>query len=388
MSDFDRFERIIQQRQSQQLYRERHVLDSAQACTVVVDGQPVINFSSNDYLNLANHPSVKKALVDAVDSFGVGSGASHLVSGHSRWHHQLEEELAMFTGRDRAMVFSSGYMANLGTINALVEKGDFIFEDKLNHASLLDGGLISGAKFQRFLHNDLQSLENKLVKVVDSPQQKLIVVDGVFSMDGDETPITDLVALSKKYKALLMVDDAHGFGVLGDRGAGIVEKYGLDQGQVPVLMATLGKSVGVFGAFVAGSETLIDGLIQTARPYIYTTALPSSLAAAACESLKIIQQDVERRESLHNNIDHFKSAAANVGLPLLDSLTAIQPVIIGDNEKVMALQQALFTAGFLVGAIRPPTVPAGTARLRITINAEHQTKQIDALVEAIARSLA
>lgn len=372
----------LDERKSNHLYRQRRVLESAQGAEVVVDGKPYLNFCSNDYLGLANHPDVVAAFTAAANDFGVGSGASHLVCGHSSLHHQLEEELADYVGRDRAVLFSTGYMANLGIVNALVGKQDAIFEDKLNHASLLDAGLLSGARFQRFLHNDLENLESRLKKSTED--KKLIVVDSVFSMDGDLAPLDDLAALAKKYNAGLMADDAHGFGVLGDTGAGCAEHFKLDQQQLPVLMATLGKSLGCFGAFVAGSEQLVETLIQFARPYIYTTALPPAIAAAGLASLHIVREDVTRRQHLQSLIAYFRERAEKLGLTLMPSTTAIQPLMIGASEQAIAISDALLEKGFLISAIRPPTVPINSARLRITLSAAHSEQQVERLLVALA----
>ncbi len=381
MADFSGLKDALTARKQQHLYRQRRLLESAQGVEVQVDGKHVHNFCSNDYLALANHPEVVAAFKQAADEFGVGSGSSHLVCGHSRLHHQLEDELADFVGRDRALVFSSGYMANLGVINTLVAKNDYIFEDKLNHASLLDAGLLSGARFQRFLHNDMDNLEARLKKAADG--RKLIVVDSVFSMDGDTAPLNELADLAEKYNACLMADDAHGFGLLGESGAGCVEHFGLDQQRLPVLMATLGKGLGSFGAFVAGSEELIENLIQFARPYIYTTALPPAVVAATLASLKIVRSDKARREHLQDVISYFKQGAEAHNLELMPSATAIQPLLIGDSEKALLISEALAEKGFLISAIRPPTVAANSARLRITLSAGHSRQQIDLLLSAL-----
>lgn len=378
LEDFLR-QRLIQ-RQQDNLYRHRKTLDSAQGVHVIVDGKDCLSFCSNDYLGLANHPQVREALRRGVDQYGVGSGASHLVSGHSRAHHQLEEELAAFTGRERALLFSSGYMANLGVISALAGKGASVFEDKLNHASLLDGGLLSGARFQRYLHNNVDSLEKLLLKAESG--NRLVVTDGVFSMDGDIAPMPTIADTSKKYDAWLMVDDAHGFGVLGKRGAGTLEHYLLSQQQVPILMGTLGKALGTAGAFVAGSHDLIEYLIQFARSYIYTTALPPAIAEATRTSLRLVQEG-SARDQLHANIREFRQCAAELGLCLMDSHTAIQPLLIGDNASVVHISKTLEEKGFLVSAIRPPTVPAGSARLRITLCAEHTHEHIHRLLDAL-----
>lgn len=371
----------LAERKVANLYRERRLLMSAQAPQVIVDGKSYISFCSNDYLGLANHPEVIAAFQQAANYYGVGSGASHLVSGHSREHHQLEEELAEFTGRQRALLFSTGYMANMGAITALVGQGDAVFEDRLNHASLLDAGLLSGARFQRFLHNDLANLQSRLDKT--EAARKLLVVDGVFSMDGDCAPLPELAALAQKNNAWLMVDDAHGFGCLGKKGGGSAEHFGLSQNQLPILMGTLGKAFGTFGAFIAGSETLIETLIQFARPYIYTTAMPPAVAAATRCSLRLLQAEQWRREHLQQLIAHFRRGAERLGLQLLDTHTPIQPIIIGAEDTTLAISQALAERGFLIIAIRPPTVAAGSSRLRITFSAEHSLQQVDQLLLAL-----
>lgn len=386
MSPDDALRPALDARRADRLYRERRTVESAQGAEVVVDGRRYLNFCSNDYLGLANHPQVVAAFRQAAADFGVGSGASHLVCGHSRLHHALEERLAALTGRPRALLFSTGYMANLGVITALLGKGDFIFEDRLNHASLIDAGLLSGARFQRFLHNDLQSLETKLARA--GAGRKLICVDGVFSMDGDTAPLPGLAALAQRHDAWLMVDDAHGFGVLGAQGAGCAEQFGLDTERLPILMGTLGKAIGSFGAFVAGSETLIETLIQFARSYVYTTALPPAVAAATLASLDLLATEAWRRDHLRGLIARFREGAAQLGLPLMPSDSAIQPLRVGDAGRALALSQALAERGCWISAIRPPTVPAGSARLRITLTAAHSEAQVDRLLaalEAVAR---
>lgn len=382
MADLHGLQAALSERKDQHLYRQRRTLDSAQGANVIVDNKSYINFCSNDYLGLANHPAVVDALQQAAGNFGVGSGASHLVCGHSSLHHQLEESLADFVGRDRAVLFSTGYMANIGVINALIGKKDNIYQDKLNHASLLDAGLLTGAKFQRFLHNDMESLEAKLQSATKG--KKLIAVDSVFSMDGDMAPLTDLAALAKKYDAWLMADDAHGIGVLGKNGAGCVEHFNLSQQDLPILMGTLGKGFGSFGAFVAGSEELIETLIQFARPYIYTTAIPPAIAAATLASLNIIRNEEHRRQHLFELIRQFKAEAEQRKLPLLPSNTAIQPLIVGDSKKALEMSERLAEKGFLVGAIRPPTVPVNSSRLRITLSAAHSQQDVTDLLAALS----
>ena len=367
-------------RQADHLYRHRPLLDSPQGPEVVVDGQQLLAFCNNDYLGLANHPQVIEAWQTGAARWGVGGGASHLVIGHSTPHHALEEALAEFTGRPRALLFSNGYMANLGAVTALVGQGDTVLEDRLNHASLLDAGLLSGARFNRYLHNDPASLANRLAKACGNT---LVVTDGVFSMDGD---VADLPALAREAKAndaWLMVDDAHGFGTLGVNGGGIVEHFGLSVAQVPVLMGTLGKAFGTSGAFVAGSEELIESLIQFARPYIYTTSQPPALACATLKSLELLRTEHWRREHLNTLINQFRRGAEQIGLQLMDSFTPIQPILMGDSARALRLSKRLRECGVLVTAIRPPTVPAGSARLRVTLSAAHTEAQVQLLLSVL-----
>ena len=367
-------------RRADHLYRHRPLLDSPQGPQVVVDGQPLLAFCNNDYLGLANHPQVIEAWQTGAARWGVGGGASHLVIGHSTPHHALEEALAEFTGRPRALLFSNGYMANLGAVTALVGQGDTVLEDRLNHASLLDAGLLSGARFNRYLHNDPASLANRMAKACGNT---LVVTDGVFSMDGD---VADLPALAREAKAKdawLMVDDAHGFGTLGVNGGGIVEHFGLSVAQVPVLMGTLGKAFGTSGAFVAGSEELIESLIQFARPYIYTTSQPPALACATLKSLELVRTEHWRREHLNTLINQFRRGAEQIGLQLMDSFTPIQPILMGDSARALRLSKRLRECGVLVTAIRPPTVPAGSARLRVTLSAAHTEAQVQLLLSVL-----
>jgi 8-amino-7-oxononanoate synthase len=369
----------------QGLYRSRRVIESPQGINLKTDGRNVVNFCSNDYLGLANHPDVVNAFKSGADRYGVGSGSAHLVCGHSSAHHALEEELAAFTGRDRALLFSTGYMANIGVISALLGRSDAVFEDRLNHASLLDGGLMSGARFKRYAHADVADLGTKLENAAGN---KLVVTDGVFSMDGDFAPLDELAVAAKNHNAWLMVDDAHGLGVIGERGGGIVEHFGLCQDDVPVLMGTLGKGLGTFGAFVAGSEMLIETLIQKARTYIYTTALPAAVAEATRASLKIAIEDSWRRNKLKQLSERFRLGAEQIGLQVMPSSSAIQPILIGDSQRAVDISNALLEAGFLVSAIRPPTVPQGSARLRVTFSALHEKQHVDRLLDALAKIIA
>ena len=371
----------LAERRAANLYRQRPLLESPQGPLVQVDGRQLLAFCSNDYLGLANHPQVIEAWRAGAQKWGVGGGASHLVIGHSTPHHQLEEALAEFTGRPRALLFSTGYMANLGAVTALVGQGDSVLEDRLNHASLLDAGLLSGARFSRYLHNDAVSLANRLRKVTGTT---LIVTDGVFSMDGDLADLPALCAEARRANAWVMVDDAHGFGPLGATGGGIVEHFGLGVDDVQVLVGTLGKAFGTAGAFVAGSEELIETLVQFARPYIYTTSQPPALACATLKSLELLRSEHWRREHLDALIKRFREGAQAIGLELMDSATPIQPILIGDSGRAMQLSQMLRERGLLVTAIRPPTVPAGSARLRVTLSAAHSLEQLESLLEALA----
>lgn len=372
---------LLQEREAGQSYRRRRVLESAQGPEVFIDGRPYLNFCSNDYLGLANHPDLVEAMHEGIFQYGVGAGASHLVNGHMQPHHELEKELAAFVGAERALLFSTGYMANLGLISALVGRGDAVFEDRLNHASLIDAGLLTRAKLHRYPHGDLASLETSLQN--SDAKKKLIVSDGVFSMDGDISPLPELRSLAIQHDALLLIDDAHGLGVLGKRGAGSCEHFGLVPDENMVMMGTLGKALGVFGAFAAGPSDFIEAMIQTARTYIYTTALPPAVAQALLASLRLVREDSWRRVKLRRLIKHFKRGADKKGIPLLASETAIQPVMLGENEAAMKASEELFEQGILVTAIRPPTVPLGTARLRVTLTATHEEAQVDRLLDVL-----
>ncbi|MGI4838716.1 MAG: 8-amino-7-oxononanoate synthase [Janthinobacterium lividum] len=371
----------LDERRAADLYRQRPLLQSPQGPQVVVDGQALIAFCNNDYLGLANHPEVIKAWQAGAERWGVGGGASHLVIGHSGPHHALEEALAELTGRPRALLFTTGYMANLGTVTALVGQGDTVLQDRLNHASLLDAGLLSGARFNRYLHNDAHSLSARLDKAVGDT---LVVTDGVFSMDGDVADLPALAKVAKARGAWLMVDDAHGFGTLGASGGGVVEHFGLSQDDVPVLIGTLGKGFGTAGAFVAGSDDLIEALVQFARPYIYTTSQPPALACATLKSLELLRTEHWRREHLARLIAQFRHGAEQLGLSLMDSFTPIQPIMIGSSARALRLSKMLRERGLLVTAIRPPTVPNGSARLRVTLSAAHSEAQVQLLLNALA----
>ena len=385
MSDPFQLAQRLRDKQQHHLYRRRRLLESAQSARVRVDGRDVLNFCSNDYLGLADHPRVIAAMQNAAGEMGVGSGASHLVIGHSYFHHQLEEELAAFVQRPRALLFSSGFMANLGVISTLVDRNDVVLEDKLNHASLLDGALLSRGQLQRYQHNDVGNLRDRLGAL--EGRRALVVTDSVFSMDGDIAPLQDIAAACATENTWLMVDDAHGFGVLGKNGRGALDHFNLNTDQVPVYMATLGKALGSYGAFVAGSDDLIECLIQECRPYIYTTAIPPAVAAATLESLHVLQEESWRVEHLRGLIRQFRKGAMQREIELPESHTAIQPLIVGESEKALQLSEQLLQQSILVGAIRPPTVPPNTARLRITLSAAHTESDLEQLLDALQAAL-
>lgn len=381
MNKYTRLRHTLTERRQNNQYRRPRIADSAQQPHMHIDGKPVLAFCSNDYLGLANHPEVIKAFQNAANDYGVGSGAAHLINGHSRHHQALEEVLAAFTGRDRALLFSTGYMANLGVVSALLQRGDTVYQDKLNHASLLDAARLSGAQLSRYTHNNVSHLSKRMS--AQKAGQAMILADGVFSMDGDTAPVQELVTQAAQTDSWLMIDDAHGFGVLGDNGAGLLEQEQVTQDDVHILMGTLGKGLGTAGAFVAGSHELIEYLIQTARTYIYTTAQPPALAAATLMSLQVLQTESWRREHLRQLIRQFRQGAKQLNLTLMASQTAIQPVLIGDSGKALHMARLLEQRGILVTAIRPPTVPANTARLRITLSAAHSSADVDQLLAAL-----
>jgi len=371
----------LEQRKQAGLYRTRRHISGPQQPVLTADGKRLLSFCSNDYLGLANHPSNIEALRDALPKMGLGGAASHLVCGHHEAHHFLEERLAAFTDRSSALFFSTGYMANLGVISALVGRGDTVFSDRLNHASIIDGCILSRAKVRRYGHGDVGSL---VAMLAETSGHKVVVTDGVFSMDGDVAPLRELAAVCREHDALLVVDDAHGFGVLGPHGQGSVAELGLSEEDVPVLIGTLGKAAGTSGAFVAGPEVLMDYLVQKARTYIYTTAMPPALAFATLNSIDLIERGSERRSHLQSLIDRFRQDAIALGYSLMPSRTPIQPIMVGDNWAALALSQALEELGLLVTAIRPPTVPAGEARLRVTFSAAHSHEDLDSLIQGLA----
>jgi 8-amino-7-oxononanoate synthase len=365
------------------LYRSRARLDGKQGARVVIDGRALVSFASNDYLGLAADPRIVAAACAGAERYGVGAGASHLLYGHGRAHEELEAALAGVVGYPRALLFSTGYMANAGVITALCGRDDALFCDRLNHASLNDAMLLSRARFQRYPHLDLDRLEHFLR--ASRSRRKLIVTDAVFSMDGDLAPVPELLQLCERYDALLLLDDAHGFGVLGAHGAGILSHYGVASDRI-VYMGTLGKAAGVYGAFVAAAGALIELLVNRARTYVYTTAPPPLLAVALLESLSIVRAEDWRREQLARLIALLRAAAGTLPGTLLSSVTAIQPLVLGEARAATAAMVALAEQGFIVPAVRPPTVPRGGARLRISLSAAHEAADVERLLGAL-RSL-
>jgi 8-amino-7-oxononanoate synthase len=370
-------------RENKKLYRSRLTLENSQQTQVSIAGREYLAFCSNDYLGLANHPQLIAAVCQGARQYGVGAGASHLISGHFSVHHVLEEALARFTGFPRALLFSTGYMANAGVVTALMSRGDMIFADRLNHASLNDAALVSQAKLSRYPHLDLAALERQLA--VSQAKRKLVMTDAVFSMDGDIAPVADLLTLCERYDAWLMLDDAHGFGVLGSQGRGTASYFNISSPRI-VYMATLGKAAGVFGAFIAAQPEIIETLIQRARSYIYTTATPPLLSHVLLESLELIEREEWRREKLAQLAARLIKELQSLRWKLLPSVTPIQPLIIGENDKALQISEALRERGLLVPAIRPPTVPQGSARLRISLSAAHDMDDIVRLA-AVLRDL-
>jgi len=366
--------------------RQRRVIErypeSGDATRAIVNGRLLRVFCANDYLGLAHHPALSAALHAASLRYGTGSGAAHLITGHSRPHQELEEELAGYTGRERALLFSTGYMANLGVLAALAARGETVLEDRLNHASLIDAARLSGARLKRYAHADARAAAGLLEA---DPRCTMICTDGLFSMDGDLAPLAALAGLARRHRSWLLVDDAHGLGVLGATGRGTLEAAGLQPDAVPLLMGTLGKAFGCFGAFVAADAAVIELLVHAARTYIYTTALPPGVAAAASAALRLAQRESWRRERLHSLVRRFRAGAQALDLHVLASASPIQPLLVGDSARALRLSAALQELGFWVSAIRPPTVPEGTARLRVTLSAAHSDADVDELLAALDR---
>lgn len=370
----------LDQRKIDGLLRQRRLLDSPQAEHIVANNNHFLSFCSNDYLGLANHPALIAAMQRAAGDSGVGSGASNLITGHHRYHDDLEKQLAKFVKLPAALLFSTGYMANIGVIGALMGRNDAVFADKLNHACLNDGAYFSLAEFNRFAHNDVAALEALLE--ASSAKHKLIAVDAVFSMDGDIAPLPEYLALCEKYDAYLYVDDAHGFGVLGEHGEGSLNHFNLKSPRI-IMMATLGKAAGVAGAFVAGEQVVIDYLIQSAKSYVYSTPAPPALSATLSASISLIEQGDALRAHIRMLIAYLKDNLRCTKWQLMLSDTAVQPLVVGGNLEALALSEYLQTLGILVPAIRPPTVPVNTSRLRISLSAAHSLDDVKALISAI-----
>ncbi|HLY97018.1 MAG TPA: 8-amino-7-oxononanoate synthase, partial [Sideroxyarcus sp.] len=374
---FAALQRELDERAALGLLRSRRTLETPQSPHIVVDGKRYLAFCSNDYLGLAKHPQLVSALQQGAQQWGVGAGAAHLVSGHFEPHHQLEQQLAAFVGKPAALLFSTGYMANLGVVQALAGKGDTVFADKLNHASLNDAMLLSRVEMKRYRHGDIAQLANLLAQTHSG--RKLVITDAVFSMDGDIAPLRELLALCEQHDAWLYVDDAHGFGVLGEQGRGSLVHFGIASKRI-IYMATLGKAAGVSGAFVAAEQVVIDTLVNHAHSYVYTTATPPVLSVALAQSLQLIARGDELREHLHKLIAQLRNGLSDLPWPLMPSDTAIQPLLIGDNQQALRLSEGLRSRGIWVAAIRPPTVPQGTARLRITLSAAHTGDDVERLI--------
>ncbi|MDD4929457.1 MAG: 8-amino-7-oxononanoate synthase [Gallionella sp.] len=417
---FSELQLQLDERAALGLLRSRRTVFSPQSPHIVVEGTPYLSFCSNDYLGLAHHPKLIAALQQGAQQWGAGAGSAHLVNGHFLPHEQLEHELADFAGKPAALLFSTGYMANLGVVQALAGRGDTVFADKLNHASLNDAMQLSRACVKRYRHNDIAQLESLLAqtnghgkeaipddetnharfplsnfpplagaRANETPHgfhvkagRKLICTDAVFSMDGDMARLPELLALCEQYDAWLLVDDAHGFGVLGEQGRGSLAHFGINSKRI-IYMATLGKAAGVFGAFVAAEQVVIDTLINHAGSYVYTTATPPALSVALLESLRLIRGGDELRAHLQKLIAQLRTGLANLPCVLMESGTAIQPLLAGENQAALDLSTALRERGIWVAAIRPPTVPTGTARLRITLSAAHTASDVDRLLEAL-----
>ncbi len=368
-------------------YRQNRLRVGEQGVHIQLGNKSILSFCSNDYLGLAAHPDIKQAFKHAVDKEGVGSGAAHLLTGHSYYHQALEEKLADFTGQQRVLLFSTGYMANLGVIDGLLNRGDAVIQDKWNHASLLDGGRLTDADQLRYPHADMSLLHKRLHNAATA-KHRLIVSDGVFSMDGDIAPLPEIMALSEQHHAAVLIDDAHGFGVIGEGGRGTVSHYQIAADKAPIVVGTLGKAIGTGGAFVAADELVIETLIQQARSYVYTTAQPPAIAAATLVSLDLVEKEQWRRDQLQQLIQQFRQGAEQLGLELMPSMTPIQPVIIGEDKKALEIGAKLEEEGILVGVIRPPTVPKNTARLRITFSAAHTEQDVNRLLSALEQAYA
>jgi glycine C-acetyltransferase/8-amino-7-oxononanoate synthase len=378
------FEQRLRQFEQQHLLRRLRTIQSASDAAVTIDGRPIILMASNNYLGLATHPALKRAAIEAIERFGVGAGAARLVSGTLPPHEELETALAKFKGAEAAITFGSGYLANLGVIPALIGSGGLIFADRLCHASLLDGCRLSGATLRVYRHNDVAHLKSLLARR-PSKQETVIVTDGVFSMDGDLAPLPDLIELADRYGARLFVDDAHGTGVMGAQGRGTLEHFGMES-RVPFHMGTLGKALGTSGAYVAGSAAVIQYLVNTARTFLFATAPPPATAGATVAALQVLRQEPDRRARLWENRNYLHTGLTQLGFRLTASASPILPIIIGDAQKTVAMADRLLELGVYAPAIRPPTVPKETGRIRVTVTSEHTRAQLDRVLTAFRQA--
>lgn len=383
----DFIEKKLKELKDKGLYRSLNLVDSPQKPRIKINGKEYILLCSNNYLGLANHPKIKEAAIKAIKKYGVGAGGARLVSGNMKPHRELEERIAKFKKTESSLVFNSGYHANLGIISALVGRGDFVFSDKLNHASIVDGCLLSSAEFKRYPHKDISVLEDLLKKHsrLTTRNSRLIITDGVFSMDGDIAPLKEILELSKKYNAMLMIDDAHATGVLGKNGRGTLEHLGIKNQDI-IQMGTLGKAIGTFGAYAAGSKKLIDYLINKARPFIYTTALPPAICEASIAAIDIIEKQPQIRKDLWDRVKFFRKGLEDAGIETSGE-TQIIPIIIGNAKKAVKISKKLFGKGIFVQAIRPPAVPEDTSRLRITLMANHSWDDLKYALGAIEEAV-
>ncbi len=375
----------LEQRKEGGLLRKRQEISSAQGAVININDEEYINFSSNDYLGMANNAELKNRMIDAVLKYGIGAASSQLIVGHLTPHKLLEEKLSSFLNRDASLVFPTGYQANLAIASTLIDSNTVVFQDKLNHASLIDAAMLSRGKLVRYRHNDLDHLNSLFEKYKHG--SLLVMTDGVFSMDGDYASLKEIVGLCKTYNALLVVDDAHGFGVLGRTGAGLLEELGLNQQQVPLLIGTFGKAFGASGAFISGSHLHIEAFIQKARTYIYTTALLPAIAATLIKTIDLVVQGDRLRENLNDLIGFYKAQINCSSINYGNSLSQIQPIILGDADKATNVSKSLFDNKLLVSAIRPPTVLKGTSRLRVSLTATHTREQVRRLAKSIKTSI-
>jgi len=369
----------LEELKEKSLYRSLRTIESPQDTWVQIDGQKVLNLCSNNYLGLASHPDVKAAAQKAIDQWGCGSGASRHICGNQPYHRELEESLAQFKGTEAALLYNSGYQANLGIISSLVGQNDMIFSDELNHASIIDGCRLGGAEVEVFPHNDLDFLESKLRN--HTSRRKLIVVDSLFSMDGDLAPLPQLADLAERYGAILMIDEAHATGAIGPQGRGTAAHFGVEE-RVPVMMGTLGKALGSFGGFAAGDKVLIDYLLNTSRSFIFTTSLPAAVVASSLDALEVLQADPSLPLKLQQNANYLRSGLQQLGYDTLNSQTQIIPIVVGDAQNAIEMSALFLAEGVLATPIRPPTVPTNSSRIRATVMATHTSKDLDFALQA------